>query len=139
MKSGVYAHRFSGVAMKQGAPRGMHHHLAGAGTFVIAGSRITAGEQSSSIVPLNHSSAEVTNTRFRFAGDITGPVDGIFHAKLTMTKAMPIAPPQELLAEFDFVAAANNALWLISTYTFNNTTGTVAQEVVSGEAVWISA
>jgi hypothetical protein len=136
MKDGRYAHRFSGVALRNMLPRGMPHHLVGAGTFVIQGKKVVDGEQSSSIVPLNHSAAAVKNARFRFAGDITGPVNGIYHAALSMVKVMPEDSPQDLTAEFDFVAAADGRLWLISTYAFNNTSGSVAEELVSGEAVW---
>lgn len=135
MKDGRYAHRFSGVALRNMLPRGMPHHLVGVGTFAIERKKVVDGEQSSSIVPLNHSAAAVKNARFRFSGDITGPLNGVFHAKLTMVKVMPNDSPQELSAEFDFVTAPNDTLWLISTYAFNNTSGSVAEELVSGEAV----
>lgn len=136
MRNGRYAFRFSGASAKVGRP----HHIVGLGHMNIDGERIT-GHHSSTITELLEQDSKLQHTYFSLEGRYFPGPNGLWSATIlfiSMDRTPDGQPAQTLDATFDFVAmGAQDHFWIISTGARNVTENQDANEVVSGEAVWI--
>lgn len=138
MTPGTYAYRFSGSTVDA---NGDPYALAGVGVLVLGADGSVSGQQNSSITKLDGFDAQLMYASYKIKGTYTGGAAGqIGQAELDFT-----SPQQNLRGTFDFVAAADDRMWLISTGAVligpNGLPIPGARppdEVVSGEAVRVA-
>jgi hypothetical protein len=131
MQDGKYSFRFNGYTMSNGGS----FYLVGVGTMVLSNQVISSGGESSSITRLSGGGAALAHARYTLDGNYEVTAGGIHPANIKFTETG--GQGQVLESQFDLVPAGEDRFWFISTQTLDVTQGSiVADEVVSGEAVW---
>ncbi len=147
MFDGTYAYRFGGFSVHRGVP----HHVVGTGTMTMTWDasarrgKVTDGLHVSTATQLTGDAAVLGTKAFKLTGSfVQAPAGGhiwIADIVFTSTDLNDAGTPNQVLdGSFAFVPAGDDSrFWLISTGAKNETAHRKADEVVSGEAVRLTA